>query len=119
MEKGRIDPWRLDKGLWELPVAEGKDAKRKRIVSYLWPMHEGERSPSDYVAMAESLKAGCLILATHSWHMVETYGHGLLDEMQVEMNLRNLRKVLEGIAELGMEFRTADEVVDIMVRDRS
>lgn len=119
MEKGRIDPWRLDEGLWELPVAEGKDAKRKRIVSYLWPMHEGERSPSDYVALAESLKAGCLVLATHSWHMVETYGHGLLDEMQVEMNLRNLRRVLEGIAELGIEFRTAGEVVDIMVRDRS
>ncbi|MGD1061214.1 MAG: polysaccharide deacetylase family protein, partial [Methanomassiliicoccales archaeon] len=72
VKQGRVGPYLLEEGLWELPVARGLDAKGKRIVSYLWPMHEGKRRPDDYLDMALGVKKGCLVLATHSWHMVET-----------------------------------------------
>jgi peptidoglycan/xylan/chitin deacetylase (PgdA/CDA1 family) len=114
IKQGRVGPYRLDEGLWELPVARGLDAKGKHIVSYLWPMHEGRRRPDDYLDMALGLKKGCLVLATHSWHMVETYGGGVLEEQKVADNLAHVRRVLEGIREMGLEFHSASEAVDLV-----
>jgi peptidoglycan/xylan/chitin deacetylase (PgdA/CDA1 family) len=116
---GRIGAYRLDEGLWELPVARGMDAKGKPIHSYFWPMHEGKREVKDYLDMAFGIKVGCLVLATHSWHMVETYGSGVLDEDRVSENLRHVRQVLEGIRDMGFEFRTAAEAVDLVAGDSS
>jgi peptidoglycan-N-acetylglucosamine deacetylase len=113
VKQGRIGPYRLEEGLWELPLARGLDARGKHIVSYLWPMHEGKRRPDDYLDMALGLKSGCLVIATHSWHMMETYGGGILDEQLVAENLSHVRRVLEGVREMGFEFHTASEAVDI------
>ncbi len=113
VKQGRVGPYRLEEGLWELPVARGLDARGKHVVSYLWPMHEGKRRPDDYLDMALGLKNGCLVIATHSWHMVETYGGGILDEQLVAENLSHVRRVLEGVREMGFEFHTASEAVDL------
>ena len=113
IRQGRIGPYRLEEGLWELPVARGLDARGKQIVSYLWPMHEGKRRPDDYLDLALGVKKGCLVIATHSWHMVETYGGGLLDEDQVRDNLSHVRRVLEGVRDMGWDFHTASEAVDV------
>jgi peptidoglycan/xylan/chitin deacetylase (PgdA/CDA1 family) len=109
-DEGGIRPWRVAGDLMELPLAQGKDARGKKIVSYLWPMHEGRRSPGDYAAMAGRVKSGVLVLATHSWHMVETYERGMMSESQINSNLDNLRKVLGDAKAQGWEFLQLKEI---------
>ena len=103
---GGIHPYRLDNGLWEVPLASGLDSRGKRIVSYLWPMHEGKRRPEDYRHMGGQVKDGLLVLATHSWHVVETFGEGRLPEERVNSSMADLRSVLEGLLDQGMAFTT-------------
>lgn len=111
---GGIRPWKVAGDLWEMPLAQGKDDRGKRIVSYLWPMHEGKRRPDDYVKMAASMREGVLVLATHTWHMTETYGDGILSEGAVSSNLKDIQDVLQGIMDQGLEFITLQELADSM-----
>jgi peptidoglycan-N-acetylglucosamine deacetylase len=113
-EDGSLRPWKVSGKLWEIPLSQGKDDRGKRIVSYLWPMHEGKRVPNDYIKMADRMRSGILVLATHAWHMTETYGHGMLSESSVRSNLENVQMVLEGIMAQGLEFITLEDVVKRM-----
>ena len=97
---GPTDPYEIE-GMTEYPVPKMKDATGRTIAAYLWPMHEGKRVPSDYVSMAEGLSH--LVLATHTWHMVETREGGVMDEAWVSENSDRVRQVLEGILDLGFE----------------
>jgi peptidoglycan/xylan/chitin deacetylase (PgdA/CDA1 family) len=110
MTEGRIAPWRLDSGLLEIPIASGQDERGKKIVSYLWPMHEGKRVPADYIHLASEVRSGALVLATHSWHIAETYGKGILDQTDTAKGLASLRKVLEGIMDMGMRFIALEDL---------
>ena len=87
-------------GITEHPVAKGKDAAGKTIAAYLWPMHEGKRKPRDYIELADSLE-GDMVLSTHSWHIVEKREGGHMSDDEIDRNLSNIRKVLEGIIDLG------------------
>ena len=97
---GPAEPYTTD-GMTEYPVPKARDARGKVIAAYLWPMHEGRRAPSDYIAMAEGLSH--LVLATHTWHMVETREGGVMDGDWVSANADRVRQVLEGILDLGFE----------------
>lgn len=109
MQEGELRPWRIAGNLLEVPIASGKDVKGKKIVSYLWPLHEGKRRPTDYAEFAGQLRDGCFVLATHSWHMVETFGRGRLDPEATEQNLQNVRTVLEGALDAGLEFKALED----------
>jgi hypothetical protein len=76
-------------------------------------MHEGKR-PDDYIEMAISIRKGVLVLATHTWHMMETYGSGVLSEDAIGSNLQDIKDVLEGIRAQGMEFITLEELANSM-----
>jgi hypothetical protein len=75
-------------------------------------MHEGKRSPSDYEHLASTVKQGCLVLATHAWHLVETYDRGVLSDVDRDANVRTLEKALRMIKAQGLEFVTAGEAVE-------
>jgi peptidoglycan/xylan/chitin deacetylase (PgdA/CDA1 family) len=106
---GKIGPRKLDNGMFEVPLACGKDDRGKKIVSYLWPMHEGKRVAKDYVDLASSLRSGCLVLATHSWHLAETFEWGTLNSKQSASEIEKTRTVLAGILEQGIKFRTIED----------
>ena len=108
-----IHPWKVSEGMLEMPLMQAKDMRGKTIVSYLWPMHEGRRAPEDYVNMAAGMRSGALVLATHSWHVTETYGRGLLTESSIGFNLANLRQVLEGFKLEGLEFHCLADLARI------
>ena len=74
-------------------------------------MHEGKRSPADYIKMASKVRSGALVLATHSWHISETYGQGMLSQDSIKSNLQNVRAVLEGTMAHGMDFITLQALV--------
>ncbi len=95
---GPTAPYQSD-GMTVYPVPRAKDRSGKAIAAYLWPMHEGKRRPEDYIEMASGLEH--MVLATHSWHMTESRDGGKMAPERAEENLRNVRRVLEGILDLG------------------
>lgn len=99
-------------GLIEVPVPVGVDNKGKKIVGYLWPMHEGKRIPSDYVEMASIVKNGIFVLSTHSWHMTESIKNGQLSKENVERNMENLRQIISQILNDGFKAETIPEAVE-------
>lgn len=109
-EDGGLRPWKVSGDLLEMPLAQGKDERGKRIVSYLWPMHEGKRAPEEYIRMAAGMRSGVLVLATHSWHVAETYDRGVLSQSLVNSNLVNLRQVLDGARAQGWEFLALEDL---------
>ncbi len=98
---GSTKPYDID-GTLEVPVPKAKDASGKTIVAYLWPMHEGKRSPEDYIEMAKSID-GPMVLADHSWHMVETRDGGPIGKEREKQEIEKVSRILEGIADLGFE----------------
>jgi peptidoglycan/xylan/chitin deacetylase (PgdA/CDA1 family) len=108
-----VSPWFLPNELMEVPLAIDKDVHGKRIYSYLWAMHEEKRVPGDYIRMMERAGGGFLVLATHSWHLVETFLRGKLDPDQVKRGLGSVRSVIEGALDLELEFLSIE---DFLVR---
>ena len=106
---GKIGSRKLDNGMFEVPLACGKDDHGKKIVSYLWPMHEGKRVAEDYVDLASSFRSGYLVLATHSWHLAETFERGILDSKQSASEIEKTRIVLTGMLDQGVRFRTIED----------
>lgn len=102
-------PYEIVQGMVEHPVFECKDPSGKRMAAYLWPMHEGKRSPDDYIWMASESEGGDFILATHTWHMVERRSSGPMGEDDVRDNAEDVRRLLEGMIDLGLR-------PDVMVR---
>ncbi len=109
LKEGVIRPFQLTSGLWEVPVVCSNDGEGKKIVGYLWPMHENNRTPDHYVAMVDQFKDGLFVLADHSWHVVESYARGLLSAVDAENELLKLRAVLEGTLDRGVEFTRIDD----------
>jgi hypothetical protein len=91
------------RGVMEHPVAKGKDRVGRTIAAYLWPMHEGRRTPMDYRDMAASMEDGDLLISTHTWHIVESRDDGPMSENRIRDNLNNVRVVLEGIMDEGFK----------------
>ena len=116
-ERGEIYPYRIYGPLIEAPVSSAADKEGKKIVSYLWPMHEGERTVKDYEHMLSRFSSGMLILATHSWHVVETYRDGKLPEKRVAQNVGWLRDILQVAIDRGIEFMTIEEYIEERMGD--
>ena len=91
-------------GLTEIPVPKGVDREGKNIYGYLWAMHEGKRSPQDYIDMASKMDDGVFVIATHSWHMIESVESGMMDSGRKKVNTENVKSVIEGLMNEGFEF---------------
>lgn len=104
-------PYRLENRMVEIPVTKGNDRDGKQITSYLWPMHEGEREAQDFIDLARQVKSGTFVLATHSWHICETYSGGLLDDAAVERNLSDIRTIIETLMDDGFEVRSMSDSI--------
>lgn len=97
---GPSGPYQV-RGMTEYPVPKARDSRGKVIAAYLWPMHEGKRVPQDYVDMARGRFH--MVLATHTWHMVETRDGGVMDRDWIVSNADSVMAVISGILDLGFE----------------
>lgn len=107
-------PERLRSGVWEMPVPEGMDAIGKKISAYLWPMHESKRKPEDYLEMASAMEEGAFVLATHTWHIIESRERGMMSSDETKNNMDNVREVLEGMMDTGMRPLTLVDVKNLI-----
>ncbi|MDR0198645.1 MAG: polysaccharide deacetylase family protein [Methanomassiliicoccaceae archaeon] len=99
---GIMRPYDL-RGIKEIPVPSVTGADGKKTYAYLWPMHEGSRTPDGYIRMAEKVEDGVFVLATHSWHMVETREGGIMPDAQRERNVADVRDIITKIIDGGFE----------------
>ena len=104
-------PYRLESGIAEIPVPKGNDSNGRSITSYLWPMHEGERDPKDFIDLGKQVEEGIFVLATHSWHICETYSRGITDDADVKRNIDDIRTTLEALMDDGFDVRTMSESI--------
>jgi peptidoglycan/xylan/chitin deacetylase (PgdA/CDA1 family) len=88
-------------GVTEHPVAKGKDFTGRNITAYLWPMHEGKRNPTDYLALARASGNADLVIATHTWHMVETRERGIMAWAEMEHNRKSLEHLIKLLLDEG------------------
>lgn len=110
IKDGKIGAYRHSNGLFEVPLAQGKDVRGKKIQSYLWPLHEGKRAPTDFKHLLSQYEEGILVLADHSWHVVETYA-GHRSEESVMHSVSDVREVLRSALDHGIEFMTLETYV--------
>ncbi len=101
LDNGKVRARRLPNGLPEAPVCWSRDGRGKKIVSYLWPYHEGKRPIADYLDLVDSFQDGLMVMATHSWHPVESYCSGLRTKEEVEGGIADLRTLLEHVETSG------------------
>jgi hypothetical protein len=104
MTEGKVAPYRRQDGLLEAPVCWSLDRKGKKIVSYLWPYHEGKRPMSDYLDLVEGFEDGLLVIATHSWHLVESFCGGALSQAEVDRGATDLKNFLQTSIDAGVQF---------------
>lgn len=110
-----VKPYQLEgTGLIELPALRGTSANGRAITSYLWPMHEGKRSADDFVALAESMREGVCIIATHTWHMVESRSRGLMTQTEVSANYDATRRVLASLIDSGFDAVEGRKAVSVL-----
>ncbi len=105
-----VQPYEIYPGIIEVPVTEGKDINGKKIAAYLWPMHENKRIPEDYVNMANEIKSGVFVLATHTWHITESRSSGYFNKENLSRNLDAVSEVLSGILDAGFVPMTLSEL---------
>jgi peptidoglycan/xylan/chitin deacetylase (PgdA/CDA1 family) len=111
MKEGQIRPYVTRNGLPEVPIVYSRDQRGKKIVGYLWPLHEGKRTIADYLSMVDGFSDGLLVLSTHSWHPVENFCTGELCKLDVQKGMDDLRTLIEHSTASGVEFVTIAEHV--------
>ncbi len=111
---GALKPHFLPQGLWEFPLARDTDADGKVIDSYLWAMHEGRRPESDYIRMIDRFQEGVLVMATHSWHVMESVRGGAKDSRQTSAELDAISRMLGHAQDSGFELLTLSAAEDLL-----
>jgi hypothetical protein len=54
---------------------------------------------------------GVFVLATHSWHIVESISKGVMDNDRMRKNIGNVRKIITSLLDNGYKaFRMIDSV---------
>jgi len=112
IHEGSIRPYITRNGFPEVPIASSRDQRGKKIVGYLWPLHEGKRPIADYMRMVDGFNDGLMVLSTHSWHLVENFCKGQQCELDVQKGLDDLRTLIRHSQDNGLEFVTAADYVD-------
>ncbi|UCH88068.1 MAG: polysaccharide deacetylase family protein [Thermoplasmata archaeon] len=112
-----IDP----RALIEVPIPTWILPDGKNVSSYLWPVLEGDLDFS-YYAKALELVAEMppsnfiVIMATHPWHLVETYNSGMINEAERRRLSEALKSVLISLKEKPhVEFVTISQYIEMMV----
>jgi peptidoglycan/xylan/chitin deacetylase (PgdA/CDA1 family) len=105
--------------LLEVPLSDWVLPDGKKLTSYLWPYLEEDMSFDSYYNALKLIgkmpKIGSLmLLATHPWHLVETYAKGIIDDEQRENILTQLRSNLISLKRSpDIEFITITDYLDI------
>ncbi len=107
----------IDNGFPRVAIYQDLDEQNKPRKGFLWSLMEGDRNEGEYITQvrkAVEREVDPIVLGTHSWHTHVTRKDGPLNEEQAEKQLSKVRKVLEGIKEIGgVEFASISRVLEL------
>src|SRR3972149_9989275 len=107
----------FDSSLMELALPSFRDAKGKKMSSYLWAIFEGRRISSEYidavVQARDVAKHGLYVFSIHPWHLYVDCKGNQFGKNQVRKNLENLDSILSQLKQMqGIQLLRQDEYLE-------
>src|SRR3990172_1928863 len=94
----------FDSSLLELALPSFRDAKGKKMSSYLWAIFEGRRVFSEYidavVQARDMAKQGLFVFSIHPWHFYVDYRGNQFSNNQVRKNIENLESIFSQLKQM-------------------
>jgi len=107
----------FDSSLLELALPSFRDAKGKKMSSYLWAIFEGRRIFSEYidavVQARDVAKGGLFVFSIHPWHLYVDCQGNQFGKNQVRKNLENLESIFSQLKQIqGIQILRQDEYLE-------
>src|SRR3990170_3169142 len=107
----------FDSSLMELALPSFRDAKGKKMSSYLWAIFEGRRIFSEYidavVQARDMAKQGLFVFSIHPWHLYVDYRGNQFSNNQVRKNIENLESIFSQLKQmLGIRILRQDKYME-------
>ena len=94
----------FDSSLMELALPSFRDAKGKKMSSYLWAIFEGQRISGEYIDAVlqarDVAKSGLFTFSIHPWHLYVDCKGNRFTRDQVRKNLNNLESILSQLKQI-------------------
>src|SRR3990167_3144271 len=113
----------FDSSLMELALPSFRDAKGKKMSSYLWAIFEGRRIFSEYidavVQARDMAKQGLFVFSIHPWHLYVDYRGNQFSNNQVRKNIENLESIFSQLKQmLGIQILRQDEYMKAWLEEK-
>jgi len=107
----------FDSSLMELALPSFRDAKGKKMSSYLWAIFEGQRISGEYIDAVlqarDVAKSGLFTFSIHPWHLYVDCKGNRFTRDQVRKNLNNLESILSQLKQMqGIQLLRQDEYLE-------
>src|SRR3989304_8775680 len=107
----------FDSSLLELALPSFRDAKGKKMSSYLWAIFEGRRVSSEYIDAVvqprDMAKEGLFIFSIHPWHLYVDCQGNQFGKDQVRKNLENLESIFSQLKQMqGIQILRQDKYME-------
>lgn len=110
----------FDSSLMELALPSFRDAKGKKMSSYLWAIFEGRRAFGEYidavVQARDIAKQGLFVFSIHPWHLYVDCQGNQFGKNQVRKNLENLESIFSQLKQIqGIQLLRQDEYLEAWI----
>ena len=107
----------FDSSLMELALPSFRDAKGKKMSSYLWAIFEGRRVFGEYidaVVQARNVaQGGLFVFSIHPWHLYVDCRGNQFGKDQARKNLENLESIFSQLKQIqGIQILRQDEYLE-------
>ncbi|MBM4066360.1 MAG: hypothetical protein FJ266_12105 [Planctomycetes bacterium] len=107
----------FDSSLMELALPSFRDAKGKKMSSYLWAIFEGRRVFGEYIDAAaqarDIAKGGLFVFSIHPWHLYVDCKGNQFGKDQARKNLENLESIFSQLKQVqGIQILRQDEYLE-------
>src|SRR3989339_1844292 len=107
----------FDSSLMELALPSFRDAKGKKMSSYLWAIFEGQRISGEYIDAVlqarDVAKSGLFTFSIHPWHLYVDCKGNRFTRDQVRKNLNNLESIFSQLKQIqGIQILRQDEYLE-------
>ncbi|HHT9114034.1 MAG: polysaccharide deacetylase family protein [Planctomycetes bacterium] len=113
----------FNSSLLELALPSFRDAKGKKMSSYLWAIFEGRRIFSEYIDAVlqarEVAQGGLFAFSIHPWHLYVDCQGNQFSNNQVRKNLENLESIFSQIKQMqGIRILRQDKYMEAWLKEK-
>jgi len=113
----------FDSSLLELALPSFRDAKGKKMSSYLWAIFEGRRISGEYIDAVlqarDVAKGGLFTFSIHPWHLYVDCQGNQFGKDQVRKNLENLESIFSQLKQMqGIQILRQDGYIEAWLEEK-